>query len=185
MYRRKECSWQKVPTAKAYFAASQRTLGTAPHGHLSECRQTGSSQIGMKFSAGWGHNTNIHAMENTLILTTEPFVGFMPADLRNWLQRNSKDEDLAVAMTEVHNHVGCLGHELDESDDRWLTYVFEEWWALEKEICEMITGSMRQANLSGEANYDLEQSELYYLVKPFMEKNGYRDGHGWWIAEND
>ena len=139
----------------------------------------------MKFSAGWGHNTNTHAMENTLILTTEPFVGFMPADLRNWLQQNSKDEDLAVAMVEVHNHVGCLGHELDESDDRWLTYAFEEWWSLEKEICEMITSSMRQANLSGEANYDLEQKGLYYLVKPFMEKNGYRDGSGWWIAEND
>lgn len=123
-------------------------------------------------------------MENTLILTTEPFVGFMPNDLRGWLRSNREDKDLATALAEVHNHTGCLGHELDESNDQWLTYAFEEWWKLEKELYELIRSSMQQANQSGRANYDLAQNGLYYLVKPFMEANGYRDGSGWWVKNS-
>ena len=118
---------------------------------------------------------------NTLILTKEPFVGFMPADLRAWLQDHNEDVDLAVALAEVNNHTGHLGHELDETDDHWLVYAYEEWWEVEKELYDQIICSMKQANLNGEASYDLEKEGLYNIVKPFMEKNGFRDGSGWWI----
>ena len=124
-------------------------------------------------------------MENTLILITEPFVGFMPEDMRTWLKCHCDDAELATALAVVHNHTGCLGHELDESDDQWLTYAFEEWWSLEKELYEMVINSMRQANLCGKAKYTLEQNGLYYLVKPFMERNGYRDGFGWWVKTTE
>lgn len=40
---------------------------------------------------------------------------------------------------------------------------------------------MKQANLNGEGNYDLEKEGLYNTVKPFMEKNGFIDGSGWWL----
>ena len=119
---------------------------------------------------------------NTLILTKEPFVGFMPADLRIWLRGHNKDADLAVALAEVNNHTGRLGHELDEVNDHWLVYAYEEWWKLEKELYDLVISSMRQANLRGEANYDLERIGLYNIVKPFMEKNGFRDASGWWVS---
>ena len=118
---------------------------------------------------------------NTLILTKEPFAGFMPADLRAWLQDHNKDADLATALTEVSNHTGRLGHELDEVNDCWLIYAHDEWWELEKELYNLIISSMRQANLRGEENYDLERGGLYNIVKPFMEKNGFADGSGWWL----
>lgn len=120
---------------------------------------------------------------NTLILTTEPFVGFMPADLHAWLKEHSSDLDLAEALAEVHNHVGILGHELDEDDDPWLIYAYEAWWEIEKELYELIVASMRRSNRHGETAYNLEQPGLHWLVKPFMEKNGFRDGTGWWIRE--
>ena len=56
---------------------------------------------------------------NTLILTAEPFVGFMPVDLYAWVNEHSSDRDIAVALAEVHNHVGILGHDLDEVDDQY------------------------------------------------------------------
>lgn len=103
-----------------------------------------------------------------MILTKEPFVGFMPADLRIWLREHNKDTDLAVALAEVNDH--------------WLVYAYEEWWELEKKLYDLVISSMRQANLWGEANYDLERIGLYNIVKPFMEKNGFRDGSGWWVS---
>lgn len=118
---------------------------------------------------------------NTLILTTDPFVGFMPADLRDWITMHNTDPDLALALAEVHNHVGILGHELDEMDDHWLLYAFEAWWEVEKELYDLIVASMRHSNQQGKTTYNLSQPGLHWLVKPFMEKNGFRDGTGWWV----
>lgn len=118
---------------------------------------------------------------NTLILTTEPFVGFMPADLRAWITEHSSDQNLAMALAEVHNHVGILGHELDETDDHWLIYAYEVWWEVEKELYDLIVASMRHSNQQGKTNYNLSQTGLHWLVKPFMEKNGFWDGTGWWV----
>ena len=116
---------------------------------------------------------------NTLILTTEPFVGFMPADLRAWITEHSSDQNLAMALAEVHNHVGILGHELDETDDHWIIYAYVAWWEVEKELYDLIVASMRHSNQQGKTNYNLSQTGLHWLVKPFMEKNGFRDGTGW------
>ena len=116
-----------------------------------------------------------------MILTTEPFVGFMPADLRAWITEHSSDQNLAMALAEVHNRVGILGHELDETDDHWLIYAYEAWWEVEKELYDLIVASMRHSNQQGKTNYNLSQTGLHWLVKPFMEKNGFRDGTGWWV----
>lgn len=118
---------------------------------------------------------------NTLILTTDPFVGFMPADLRDWITMHNTDPDLALALAGVHNHVGILGHELDKTDDHWLIYAFEAWWEVEKELYDLIVASMRLSNQQGKTDYNLSLPGLHWLVKPFMEKNGFRDGTGWWV----
>ena len=80
---------------------------------------------------------------NTLILTAEPFVGFMPVDLYAWVNEHSSDRDIAVALAEVHNHVGILGHDLDEVDDQWLIYTYEAWWEIEKRLYELMLASLR------------------------------------------
>lgn len=123
--------------------------------------------------------------ENTLILTTEPFVGFMPSDLRMWLTDHNTDADLASALAEVNDHAGLLGHELDEVEDRWLLYAFEAWWEVELELYDLIFESMKQSNQRGETKYNLTQEGLYYRVKPFMERNGYQDGSGWWVKSKE
>ena len=120
-------------------------------------------------------------MENRLILTNEPFIGYTPEILRTWLHTNREDKDLASALAEVHNHTGCLGQELDETDDKDILTAYNKWWTLEKELYELVITSMRQSNLSGKTNYDLDEKGLYHCVKPFMEANGYGDGSGWWI----
>ena len=105
----------------------------------------------------------------------------MPADLRAWITEHSSDQNLAMALAEVHNHVGILGHELDETDEHWLIYAYEAWWEVEKELYDLIVASMRHSNQQGKTNYNLSQTGLHWLVKPFMEKNGFRDGTGWWV----
>lgn len=120
-----------------------------------------------------------------LILTTDLFEGFMPADLQVWLKCHNTDSDFAAALAAVHNHVGLLGHELDETDDPWLIYAFEAWYEIELDLYNLIFDSMRQSNQRGETSYDLNQEGLYYRVAPFMEKNGFQDGFGWWMQSDE
>jgi len=122
--------------------------------------------------------------KNTLILTAAPFVGFMPKDLQEWIKNNHTDPDLATALAEVNNHVGLLGHELDEVDDPWLVYAFDAWYEIELELYDLIFESMRKSNQRSETDYNLNQEGLYYRVKPFMEKNGFQDGAGWWVKSD-
>ena len=120
--------------------------------------------------------------QNTLILTRDPFVGFMPDDVRKYLTEHSDDRTLANAMAEVWNHAGSLGHELDETDDHWIEYAYYEWWDLEREIFATIAARMEMADRCGEASYDLTKHGIW-LIEQFMLRNGYDNGAGWWCRQ--
>ena len=109
----------------------------------------------------------------------------MPSDLRVWLTGHNSDADLACALAEVNNRVGLLGHELDELEDRWLLFAYEAWWEVELELYDLIFASMKASNQRVETEYNLAQEGLYYRVKPFMERNGFQDGSGWWIKSEE
>ena len=119
--------------------------------------------------------------ENTLILITEPLVGFNPDDVRVWLTSHPDDHSLAIALAAVHNQTGSLGHELDDSDDPWLLYAYESWKELDQDLYTRVIGTMNAANQRGEASYDLSPKGWYNLAKPFMEKNGFMAETGWWV----
>ena len=120
--------------------------------------------------------------QNTLILTKEPFVGYMPNDVRQYLTEHPDDRALANAMAEVWNQAGILGHELDETDDHWIEYAFWEWQELEHELFAAITARMEMANQCGEAPYDLTKKGIW-LIEQFMLRNGYYNGSGWWCKQ--
>lgn len=121
---------------------------------------------------------------NSMILTVEPFVGFFPDDLHQWLNANPGNSNLAAAMAAVSNHTGSLLHELGSSQDCWIQYAFGKWRQLEQNLYQTITESMTQSNQCGITNYDLTESRLHYRAKPFMEKHGYYDSAGWWIKSD-
>lgn len=116
-----------------------------------------------------------------MILDKEPFVGYMPEDIRNWMIKHNQESDIACAMMIVHNKTGMLIHLCDESYDPWINYAYEEWNEIETELIEHIRNILYAENKIRDTNYTLDGIGTYYLVKPFMERNGYRDDAGWWI----
>ena len=101
-------------------------------------------------------------------------MGFMPVDVRQWLGEHRTDADLAEAMAAVGNKLGELCHEADETDDPWIDYVCDAWWELYLELIEHI----RTARGS---DFDPTAQGSHYAILPFMERNGFRDGSGWWV----
>lgn len=126
-----------------------------------------------------------NVQEDIYVLTSEPLKGYTPEDVRTWLQDNTEESALAEALAQVHNKTGLMGHELDETDNACFEKAYEEWWALEKELYAKIIKILEQENLKKQASHKIADKGLYYVVLPFMERNGYRDGAGWWIKLED
>jgi len=127
-------------------------------------------------------------LKETVILASEPLQGFTPDDVRQWLHGNDTEHGLATALAKVYNQTGWLGHDLDEFEEPELFQaraVFNEWWTLCKELYKKVTSILRDENNIGKANHDLSCGRMRDILMPFMDRNGYHDGAGWWIPKNE
>jgi len=120
-----------------------------------------------------------------LILTDDPFCRFMPEDMEEWLNVNRDDKNLALALAAVHNHIGRLGHYFGETDDPWIQYAYDKWSTIDDRLYKEVLDRMEKSNQNGYTQYDLQKDGNYSKIVPFMKINGFRDGTGWWIKENN
>ena len=130
---------------------------------------------------------SIELPEGAAILFSEPLEGVVPDDIRQWLSDHDNERGLAVAMARVNNKVGLLYHDLNDPDVPYnleLKTIFNEWWSLEKELDEKIIKILHEENASGKANHNIAEKGLHYVIMPFMERNGFRDGAGWWVEKS-
>ena len=92
------------------------------------------------------------------------------------LQNILTDEALAAALAGTWNKSGWLEHDLDDDDyTPEMEAEYREWRALEKELIQKVA---LRLNRECKAPY-------IKLVTPFMEQNGYRNGSGWWIKDDE
>lgn len=124
---------------------------------------------------------DLQTPENAVILFSEPLKDWTVDDMRTWLSQHTEENDLATAMSLVSMKTGWLMHLTDDEGGEIYSEDFHKWWDLEKELYSKILSIMEQENESGVANYDLLKVGLHYRIEPFMNRNGYRDGAGWWV----
>ena len=121
-------------------------------------------------------------MQDLLILTWEPFVGFMSDDVRRWLEEEPSEERLALALSMVEKKAAFVRDEVYEADDVWEEYAACEWEDLVEELVYRIEAMLIAENQSG-ANHDLTARGWRQRIVPFMQRNGYEDCSGWWIKK--
>lgn len=128
-------------------------------------------------------------MAGAAILCGEPLIGYSPTDIRQWLQENGHtDAAIAEAMAAVGQKVGWLHHELNapDNDDAQISKYnkeFDAWWDMEKELVAEIIHRLEEQNRTADTNHTTEGKGWHYIIEPFMEQNGFRDGAGWWIRK--
>ena len=124
--------------------------------------------------------------KNAVVLVKEPLEGYSPAVIRSWMSAHADEAGIATALAHVSNKTEWLMHDLDELEEPALslTYtVYDEWWALNKELYETDITILKEENASGKSKHRITKNGLHYVVMPFMERNGYRDGAGWWVKK--
>lgn len=115
-------------------------------------------------------------------MVKEPLESVAPDDIRCWLNENYNEYNLAVAFADTHNKVGWLMHDSDE--DYAVSVLVDKWYECYIQLFNMILKILTDENRLKKTNHRLEGG-TNYIAKPFMERNGYYDGGGWWIKEID
>ena len=123
-------------------------------------------------------------MKNLLVIDHGPFTGFTPGDFRCWLSEHTQEGDIALAMKYVSEKASILLAYSDFTYDSWMDYAIDEWDELLLELVEQIKSILSHDNRTDNTGYQLDGKGWYYIIKPFMERNGYRDGNGWWIEKS-
>lgn len=116
------------------------------------------------------------------LMTTEQLSDCTVDQLRNKVTDDDSEKVLAAVYADVHNKTSDLMHALDDEDCTFdIKQQFEEWSALEKELCSRIIEILKRENETEFEQTDDKNSGYYSMVKHFMLRNGYKDGQGWWI----
>lgn len=119
-------------------------------------------------------------LESAVVLLGEPLKDYNPKDIKNILADDRSDKTLAACLAAVHNQTGWLAHDIDDDDNdvetnNRLMAEYNMWWSLEEELVAEV-----ERRLGNEHNQNQDVG-YHFIVKPFMERNGYRDGAGWWV----
>lgn len=118
---------------------------------------------------------------NVHIMTSEPIKNLTPDDIRNWLAQHNSEKSLANAFAQVHNQTAWLAHDLDDEENPCPREIYGEWRALECELCERIINILDKENEACDTRHITHGIGTHLIIQPFMQRNGYRDGSGWWI----
>jgi hypothetical protein len=114
--------------------------------------------------------------EGTVIMGSEPLAGISAEEWRDMLGNDYTESALAASLAGAWNEAGWLMAEADDDDiTPEIKTRYESWWALQVELVEKVA-----AILQCEC-----QTPYIKLVTPFMERNGYRDGSGWWVKKEE
>ncbi len=122
--------------------------------------------------------------ENTVVLCSEPLKGWSVDDMRKWISQHSEESDLAKAMSLVDMKTGWLMHLTDDEGGEVYSEEAHQWSVLAREVYSKIFSILEKENEIGIANHDLSKAGLHWKIEPFMNRNGYRDGAGWWVKTN-
>lgn len=73
-------------------------------------------------------------------------------------------------------------HDLDDEDcTDELRQRYQEWSALEEELRNRIFDILKRESIDEFEKLAAQNNGYYDVVKPFMVRNGYKDGRGWWV----
>lgn len=120
----------------------------------------------------------------TYIMASEPHKNWTPEDLKEWLKENQTEFGLAMGICISGNKWVWYAHDCDDEDGAQFIPICDAWWDVYEELILKGIEILKKENVSGVANHDLSVDGYYNKIKPFMERNGFIDGKGWWIYDS-
>ena len=119
-------------------------------------------------------------LNDIVIMASEPISDMSPSDVRSCFAGKETEKDLADAFAMASNKFFWVADNIYDYEEGSKEYVAvraitDEWCALMNEYEEKIFAILRSEGTA------IPKTGRIRVLKPFMKRNGYIDGNGWWI----
>ena len=123
-------------------------------------------------------------LNDIVIMASEPTPDMTPTDVRNYFAKRKTEKDLADAFAIASNKFwwvedNIYDYEEGTPEHRLAREITDEWGSLMYEYEERIFVILRSEGVV------IPETGRIKVLEPFMKRNGYRDGNGWWIKDKD
>jgi hypothetical protein len=117
--------------------------------------------------------------EGTVIMCGDPCPDKTPEDIWSIAKGKCSIQELVDAYVIAHNKFWWVEDEVYDYDEGTEEYnkaceITDAWAEVMDYLCDNLIKCASEDGI-------LATGESHYGLKPFMEKYGYRDGHGWWV----
>lgn len=119
-------------------------------------------------------------MNDIVIMAGEPIPNVSPANVRNYFIGKQTEKDLADAFAIASNKFFWVAdneydYEEGTPEHRLAREITDAWCALMDEYEEKIFKILVSEGVV------IPENGRIRVLKPFMARNGYVDGNGWWV----
>ena len=121
-------------------------------------------------------------LNDIVIMKSDPIPNKTPTDVRNYFIGRNTEKDLADAFVIVSNKFWWVEdneYDYEEGTPERIAAcaITDEWGTLMDEYEERIFAILRDEGIK------IPETGRIKVLEPFMKRNGYIDGNGWWIAD--
>ena len=108
----------------------------------------------------------------------------------HWVDENPTEANIADAFETAHCafvYFEDETYDYDRYSQNWAYYTWNanQWHSVIQHTEGMILDILRKESIAGVANHAPDDVDSYHAIQQFMERNGYREGSGWWIPIKD
>ena len=123
-------------------------------------------------------------LNGIVIMASEPIPNKTPTDVRGYFAERKSERDLADAFAIASNKFWWVEDNVYDYEEGTPEYIAaraitDEWGALMDEYEERIFMILRNEGV------EIPETGRIKVLEPFMKRNGYRDGNGWWIKNKE
>ena len=123
-------------------------------------------------------------LNDIVIMASEPIPNKTPTDVRVYFAKRKSERDLADAFAIASNKFWWVEDNVYDYEEETPEYIAaraitDEWGALMDEYEERIFMILRNEGV------EIPETGRIKVLEPFMKRNGYRDGNGWWIKNKE
>ena len=123
-------------------------------------------------------------LNGIVIMASEPIPNKTPTDVRGCFAERKSERDLADAFAIASNKFWWVEDNVYDYEEGTPEYIAacaitDEWGALMDEYEERIFVILRNEGV------EIPETGRIKVLEPFMKRNGYSDGNGWWIKNKE
>ena len=123
-------------------------------------------------------------LNGIVIMASEPIPNKTPTDVRGYFAERKSERDLADAFAITSNKFWWVEDNVYDYEEGTPEYIAacaitDEWGSLMDEYEERIFMILRNEGA------EIPETGRIKVLEPFMKRNGYRDGNGWWIKNKE